>query len=384
KDFLIISLVRCSKLITNPELSSFIHNLLNNLFSLHSTESLTIIDTNRLNSLVPIIKSYLSSLPNSELEEVLLPLMNNLTSNILNSVIVTNFLQLSKEGEDLSVVEKLLSKYEAKEFSIEGKNVLRYYLSTIVGKSEGRDLSIFVIFQGKPRSQSQFLSIFFTRTSQSTIEKILLDSPIESLEENMLKSITNYFESNPPQKPEEYFFALYEKGNEDIQRAVLPLLGEFCSWYNLSMLMELQEKEKYHIEYQKALIKFSSRFDIQSPQALRQIWVSGLKDVYTKRLKEPTSQVNFQTQCPQCGNPILENQKNCGFCSQGLTCIICRKSVVHLQSEEEVVRCPQCASFFHRRHLNESVKLQKSCPVCNVKMRETEVKSLPIYTFFFK
>ena len=342
---------------------------------------MTITDAHRLISLVPAVKSFLSSLSNNELEEVLLPLMNTLTSNILNSVIVDYFLQLSKEGEDLSLVEKLLSKYEIREFSIEGKNVLRDYFSIIVGKSGSRDLSIFVTFQGKPRSQSQFLPVFFTRTSHRTIEKILLDSPIDSLEENMLRSITNYFESNPPQKPEEYFFALYEKGNEVIQRAILPLLGEFCSWYNLSMLMELQEKEKYHIEYQKALIKFSSRFDIQSPQALKQIWVAGLKDVYN-RLKEPTPQ--YQCQCPQCGNPILENQKNCGFCSQRLTCIICRKSVVQVQIEEEIVRCPQCASFFHRRHLYESVKLQKHCPVCNVKMREVEVKSLPIYTFFYK
>ncbi|MFX1537193.1 MAG: hypothetical protein ACFFDI_23550, partial [Promethearchaeota archaeon] len=128
-------------------------------------------------------------------------------------------------------------------------------------------------------------------------------------------------------------------------------------------------------------IKFSSRFEIQSPQALEQIWISGLKEVYN-RLKEPTSL--FQSQCPQCGNPILENQKNCGFCSQGLTCIICRKSVVKLKTEEEIVQCPQCSSFFHRRHLQESVKLQKKCPVCNMKLKASEVESLPLFTFFYK
>ena len=380
-DLLIISLIRCSKLITDPELSSFIPHLLDRLFSLYPTESLAITDTHKLVSLVPTVKSLLSSFSNSELVEILIPLMITLTSNILTSIMVNCFLQLSKEGKDLSLLEKLLSEYETREFSIEGKNVFRDYLSILVGKSESRDLLIFVTFQGKPRGQTQFLPVFFTRTSHRTIEKILLDSPIDSLEENMLKSITSHFESNPPQKPEEYFFSLYNKGNNDIQRAVLPLLGEFCSWRNLSKLMELQEKEKYHTEYHKALIKFSSRFDIQSPQALKQIWVSGLKDVYSG-FKEPASQ--FQSQCPQCGNPILENQKNCGFCSQRLTCIICRKSVVQIQIKEEVVQCPQCSSFFHRRHLLESVKLQKYCPVCNVKMREAEVKSLPIYTFFYK
>ena len=199
----------------------------------------------------------------------------------------------------------------------------------------------------------------------------------------MLKSITNHFEYNPPEKPEEYFLSLYEKirGKEDIQRAVLPLLREYCSWHNLSILMELQEKEKYHKEYQKALIRFSSRFDIQSPQALKQIWLSGLKEVYS-RLKEPTTLL--QSQCPQCGNPVLEKQKNCGFYSQRLTCIICRKSVVQLQIEEEVVQCPQCSSFFHRRHLQESVKLKNKCPVCNVSLQEVEVESLPSFTFFFK
>jgi hypothetical protein len=383
EDLLLVSLVSCSKMIINPEFSSFIPHLLDKLFSHYPIESLTITDTHRLITLVPTAKLFLSALSHNELEGILFPLMNTLGSNVLNSIILNCFAQLSKEGEDLSLVEKLLSNYETEEFSIEGKNVFRDYLMVIVGKSVNRDLLIFTTFREKPRSQAQFLPVFFTRTSHHTIERILLDSPIDPLEENILKSITNHFESNPPKRPEEYFFSLYEKmkGKDDIQRAVLPLLGEFCSWHNLSTIMELPEKEKYHREYQKALIKFSSRFDIQSPQALKQIWVSGLKEVYN-RLKEPGSL--FQSQCPQCGNPILEKQKNCGFCSQRLTCIICRKSVVQLQIAEQGVQCPQCSSFFHRRHLQESVKLQKKCPVCNVKLREIEVESLPRFTFFYK
>ncbi|MFX0124450.1 MAG: hypothetical protein ACFFAE_12480 [Candidatus Hodarchaeota archaeon] len=385
EDLLVLALVRSSKLINDPVLSKIIPRLSDKLFSLYPTESLGTTDKYRLITLIPIAKTMLSSLSNKELEGTLLPLMNTLGSNVLNSVILNYFLHLSKEGEDLSLVKKLLENYEREEFSIEGKNVFQDYLSIIVGKSRSRDLLIFTAFREKPRGQAQFLPGFLTRTSHPTIEKILLDSPIDPLEENMIKIITNHFESNPPDKPEEYFISLYEKvrGKEDIQRAVLPLLGEYCSWHNLSMLIELPEKEKYQKEYEKALIKFSSRFDIQSHKALHQIWVSGLKDIYN-RLKTPVNDTLLQSQCPQCGNPILENQKNCGFCSQRLTCTICRKSVVKLQIEEEVVQCPQCSSFFHRRHLLESVKLQKKCPVCNTALREVEVKSLPVFTFFYK
>ena len=382
EDLLTISLVRSSKLINNPMLGGFIPNLMVSLFSNYSTEALVIIDSQKLRELLPVVKKIISELPDSELEGTLLPLVNTLVSNVLNGLILEKFAHLSKNGEDLGLLEKLLINFESEEFSSTGKRIVQDYLNIIVGKSINRDLLIFAIFRGRPRGQAQFLPYYFSRTSLQAIERILYDS-LDPLEENMLKSITNHFETNPPMNPEEYFLSLYQnsEGKEDIQRAVLPLLGEFCSWNNLSTLMEFQDKEKYHYEYQKALIKFSSRFDIQSPQALEQIWISGLKQVYN-RLKEP--EILFQSQCPQCGNPILEKQKNCGFCSQRLTCIICRKSVVQLNTEEEVVQCPQCSSFFHRRHLQESVKLQKNCPVCNVKLKAAEVESLPLFTFFYK
>ncbi|MFX1505982.1 MAG: RING finger protein [Promethearchaeota archaeon] len=381
EDLLTISLVRSSKLINNPTLGSFIPNLMATLFSNYSTEVFLIIDSQKLRGLVPVVKKFLSGLPDSELEATLLPLVNTLVSNVLNGLILESLSSLSKNGEDLRLLERMLANYESAEFTSEGKRIVQDYLNIIVGKSANRDLLIFASFRGRPRSQAQFLQYYFSRTSLQTIESILHDSP-DPLEENMLKSIVNHFETNPPESPEEYFLSLYQssRGKEDIQRAVLPLLGEFCSWHNLSKLMEFQDKEKYQKEYQKALIKFSSRFDIQSPRALEQIWISGLKQVYD-RLKEPGSL--FQSQCPQCGNPILENQKNCGFCSQRLTCIICRKSVVQLHAEE-IVQCPQCSSFFHRRHLQESVKIQKKCPVCNVKLRAAEVESLPLFTFFYK
>ncbi|MFX1282954.1 MAG: RING finger protein [Promethearchaeota archaeon] len=384
EEMLIIVLIRCSNLINNIEFSDFASNLYNNIFSLYSLASLKVVDSYKLTNLISSTKIFLSSLPAKEVENVLLTVLNILESNILNPIIVDYLVQQSRKRKgDSSLFYQLFSNYEKETYSIEGENVLRGFIQNIVGKSSDYDIFIFSTFNQKPRCQSLLLPIFFAHTSQHVIERILLDPTVKSLEKNTLKAITKHFEAHPPEKPEEYFFTLYRKvrGEEEVQRSVLPLLGEYCSWQNLSLLMELPEKDKYQKEYQKALVKFASRFDIQSPKALHQIWVSGLKDVYT-RLKEP--ETLLQSQCPQCGNPILEKQKNCGFCSQRLTCIICRKSVVQLQIEEEVVQCPQCSSFFHRQHLLESVKIKSNCPVCNVSLRETEVDSLPVFTFFFR
>ncbi|UCG90169.1 MAG: hypothetical protein JSU57_00140 [Candidatus Heimdallarchaeota archaeon] len=385
ENMLIIVLIRCSNIINSVEFSDFISNLCNKIFSLYPTASLKIIDAHKLINLISSTKSFLSSLSTEEEADVLLKVINTLKSNTLNPMIITHLVQLLRKRKgDPSLLNQLFSNYEEEDYSIEGENVLRGFIQNLVGESSEDDIFIFSTFRQKPRCQSLLLPTFFAHTSQHIIEKILLDPPIDPIEENIFKAITNHFEVHPPSEmPEEYFFTLYRKGKgkEEVQRAILPLLGEYCSWQNLSVLMELPEKEKYQKEYEWALIKFSSRFDIQSPKALHQIWISGLKDVYT-RLKEP--ETLLQSQCPQCGNPVLEKQKNCGFCSQRLTCIICRKSVVQLQIKEEVVQCPQCSAFFHRRHLLESIKIQNKCPVCNVSIREAEVDTLPAFTFFFQ
>ncbi|MFX0210310.1 MAG: hypothetical protein ACFFDT_30300, partial [Candidatus Hodarchaeota archaeon] len=384
EDMLIIVLIRCSNMINNVELREFISNLCNRIFSQYPTASLKIIDAHKLINLISLTEGFLSSISPEEVENILLSVLNTLKSNTLKPTIIDHLVQLLKKRKgDPSLFNRLYSNYEEEPFSIEGENVLRGFIQNLVGESSDYDLHIFSTLRQKPRCQSLLLPIFFTNTSQHIIERILLDPPVESLEENTIKAITNHFESHPPEKPEEYFFTLYKKVKEkdEVQRVILPLLGEYCSWQNLSLLMELPEKDKYQKEYEKALIKFSSRFDIQSPKALHQIWVSGLKDVYN-RLKEP--ETLLQSQCPQCGNPVLEKQKNCGFCTQRLTCIVCRKSVVQLQIEEEVVQCPQCSGFFHRRHLLESIKIKNNCPVCNVSLQEAEVDSLPPFTFFFQ
>ena len=115
------------------------------------------------------------------------------------------------------------------------------------------------------------------------------------------------------------------------------------------------------------------------------MWSSGLKEIYKKTLKTTTElskQSSYQSNCPKCNNPVLEKQKNCGFCTQRLTCAICLKSVV-TTTDVDLVECTQCSSFFHRRHLLQSVKIRNECPICGVRLTERGVISLPQVQFRF-
>ncbi len=384
EDFLVIALIRCSKRILDPEIENFVSELIENLLTQYPEDFMVIVDSQKLNSLLSSISSYLTSLSQERVEILLITIIPTLQSNLLISTIVDHLVLLVRKREgDVSLLDQLCSTYETGEFTAHGESVLRDFVMRIVEEPSTSDLSIFAIIHEKPRNQILLSPIFFGHTSLHIVEEILLNPPIDPLEGRIIKAAITHFESHPPEKPEEYFFSLYTqaRGKDEVQRAILPLLGEHCSWQNLSVIMELPEKDKYKSEYEKALKNFSLRFNIQSPYSLRQIWISGLKDVYN-RMKQPDAL--YQSQCPQCGNPVLENQKNCGFCSQRLSCIICRRSVVRFQVEEEVIRCPHCSSFFHRQHLLESIKIKKGCPVCNVALKEAEVNSLPIYTFLFK
>ncbi|UCE15028.1 MAG: hypothetical protein JSV04_07575, partial [Candidatus Heimdallarchaeota archaeon] len=379
-----IAVFRCSKLISSPNYSTIVSNLVDSLFSTFSEASIVMVDTNRLITLTASIEVLFSSLSKEDIETLLFTLLPNLTTTTLKPFFSNQLLLLSKEREDyVSLLHHFCTNYEEQSYSTQGEDLLCDLVRNLVEDPSITDLSLFEVFLNKPRSQSLLLPVFFRYTSQETVEDILLNSPDTPLETKILKIIVNHYESQLPDNPEDYFFSLYKKAEdiEEVQRALLPLLGEFCSWHNLSVLIELPEREKYQREYDKALSKFSSRFSIHSPKALRQIWISGLKDVYSK--KPLTDSPLLRSQCPQCGNPILEKQKNCGFCTQRLICIICRKSVVRLQIEEEIVQCPQCSSFFHRRHLLESIKIKDKCPVCNVTIREAEVTKLPKYAFSF-
>lgn len=383
-ELLVGALFRCSKLISSPNYSTIVSSLVDRLFSTYPEAFLVVVDTYRLVTLTASIKVLLSSSTKENVEHLLLTLIPKLKSEILKPILSNQLILLSKEREDtLSLLHHFCMNYEKQNYSTQGEDLLSDLVQYLVKDPSITDLSLFKVFLGKPRSQSLLLPVFFRQTSQETVEEILLNPPIIPLEKKILKIIMNHFESQPPDNPEDYFFSLYNKVEEveEVQKALLPLLGEFCSWQNLSILIELPEKEKYQKEYDKALSRFSSRFNIHSPKALRQIWISGLRDVYgnKQRIEPPL----LRSQCPQCGNPILENQKNCGFCTQRLICIICRKSVVQLQIEEGIVQCPQCSSFFHRRHLIESIKIKDKCPVCNATLREAEVAALPEYSFSF-
>ncbi|MHA1978645.1 MAG: hypothetical protein ACW98I_17215, partial [Candidatus Hodarchaeales archaeon] len=108
-------------------------------------------------------------------------------------------------------------------------------------------------------------------------------------------------------------------------------------------------------------------------------------DIYSKTLKTtstPQKRPNYQSNCPKCNNPILEGQKNCGFCTQRLTCAICLKSVVQV-TDVDLVECTQCSNYFHRHHLLQTVKMRRECPICSVRLTEREVSSLPQIQFQF-
>jgi hypothetical protein len=381
--FLLITLIRCSKIINNSELKEFAFQLVGHLVSTYPDSSFSIIANHELNSLFHPLKSYLMSLDKTKAINLLLVVTPRLKSERFEPMITERLLPLmNPHKNDTSLFNRLCEKYEEEEFEDGGKKILKTLFTDIIGKSTNFDFQIFTILRKKPRSRSLLIPLFLTKTSIQNVERILLDPALAPLETQILRVIINYFETEPPKNPENYFFSLYEKSREreEIQEAVLPLLGEYFSWQNLPVLMELPEKEKYARSYEKALAKFSSRFNITSSRGLKAIWNSGLKNIYNQTSSNSSSLQ--QSLCPQCGKPILERQKNCGFCNQRLTCSICRKSVVLMQ-REDIVQCPQCGNFFHRSHILESVKLKKNCPVCNVSLREREVEALANYQFFF-
>lgn len=378
-----VALIRCSRIIDNPELKEFVSRLFPTLVMLNPESSFSIISENELTKLFKPLNAFLMKLQKNEVENLFLLVIPTLMSEHFEPNITDRLLTLINDNpKDTSLLNRFFMKYEEKEFENGGKRILKKLTSSLVGKSLDGDLLIFNTLKQKPHSQSLLLPVLLVKTSIQVIERILLNPSLKPPETSFLKAITNHFESNPPENPEEYFLSLYHNSIdvEEVQEALLPLLGEYLSWQNLSLLMELPEKDKKSHSYEKALAKFSSRFNIQSTRALNEIWNSGLKLVYKQTITQSSSL--HQSECPQCNKPILEQQKNCGFCNQRLTCSICRKSVVQLK-REDIIKCPQCSSFFHRSHILESVKLKKNCPVCHVKLRESEVEALPTYQFFF-
>ncbi len=370
------TLHRCSKLIQSSHFSPLSSGLFSNLLSKYP-ETLTIIEVNKLESLVPTITKFLASTPSKKRVKILLNTLPRLSSQILAPLIIDEFIRQIQTRNNYTTLELILDNYEKTSYSAQGESTLIELIIQLVGRSPESDLSLFKVISGKTKSEKRLLSDYFSQISETTLERIFYD-PTLAITPLMINSIIKRFEENPPINAEDYFFSLLRKAKKDnLKKAIIPLIGNYCSWKNLSQLIELKERSKYTKAYEQALANFAQRYNIESSRALLEIWKSGLKEIYGQK----QTSASWQSYCPQCDHPILEDQKNCGFCTQRLTCVICFKSVV--KPRGNIVRCPQCNNFFHRAHLLESVKHQNRCPVCNINLTEEQVVSLDNFDFQF-
>ncbi|MHA1972325.1 MAG: hypothetical protein ACTSW1_04995 [Candidatus Hodarchaeales archaeon] len=376
-----LTLIRCNKLLTTDK--SFVEKLLEPNFKKHLITSFHTINSNKLENLVGILLKHISSLAINDLKDMLLEVIPSLGSEFLIKdlmhLLTTSFPFETNLANLLSLLDefdKIKDKY-----SDYGTLFIQGYIKALAGKSTENDLRIFGYFQNKSQTGSGFLNTFLEKIPQNTIDTIISDPNIVISDRNIAKIILDEIESRHSSNGEKYFFKLFQNNTKDvIKRATIPKLGKYCTWSNLKILMQLPDQTKFTEEYEKALDNFASRYNLQSSKALVQIWQSGLKDVYGERIS--TSSLK-QTECPNCGKPILEKQLNCGFCVQKLTCAICRQSIVRLDSSYDIVRCPNCSSFFHRKHLLDALQVRKVCPVCNAPLTYQKVTSLPKYVFGF-
>jgi hypothetical protein len=174
KDLLIIVLIRCSKTISDPKLENFVSRLLSfDLFSKYSEDSMKIIDANNLTSLIPQVRVFFSSLKDDRITELILSMIPTLESKVFSPFIINCFLSKPVLQNSISLLEKVLSDYEKRDYSSEGENVLRELVKKLVGKSKTFDLLIFNTFNQKPKSQSLLLQIYLSRVSHSTVEKLI-------------------------------------------------------------------------------------------------------------------------------------------------------------------------------------------------------------------
>ncbi|NHJ01178.1 MAG: hypothetical protein EAX86_03505 [Candidatus Heimdallarchaeota archaeon] len=385
--FLQLVIIRISKIIIIPESQSFALTLLNSFFTHYELDVLRIIDKNQLSTLIQETKGYIQSLSQNDSLQLITNLLPQLKTDLLIFTLTEQLIGLVRNPSlSTKVMTEIFQIYESStDFPEPGSKLIKIFLEKVTGRTTQNDLSIYNLLIKFKLVRAKFLISFFVNVPNTTIEKILFNLDMLPIENDILDILTQYYLDNPPDTPDKYFYELYQKSKDrkDIQHMLIPLLGRYYSWKNLKLLMNLPEKQIHLSVYKQALDIFASRFNIQSGEALEQIWNAGLKDVYSEEKPAVEIKKLNQSKCPQCENPILEDQKNCGFCSQRLTCVVCRTSVVKLQNKEEIVRCPQCGSFFHRKHLLESLKLKKNCPVCHMKLDVIDVLNFPNYWFSF-
>ncbi|MHA2290044.1 MAG: hypothetical protein ACXABG_14765, partial [Promethearchaeota archaeon] len=388
KELSYILLIRLIKLEVNSDLRSFTQNIFNQIISKYPKATMENIDDHNLSSFTLAVGDYTKALTEKKFRILLKYIIPNLQTRCLRPTLVDQCLSRIRYSKgDYKLLEAISTADQSKVFSNEGQALLSALVKQLIGKSLEDDLRILAIVQGAHLSlQESLLAAYFSKLPQTTLDFVLSDPSIDISEDKTVRALTTRFSKKPPYEPEKYYISLYQQSNRaEIKRAVLPLIGEYCSWINLPFLMELPERKEFEQEYSVSINKFIERFEIDSAETLYRMWSSGLKDIYTGKTKTTIvkqKRSNYQSNCPKCNNPILEGQKNCGFCTQRLTCAICLKSVVKA-ADVDLVECTQCSSFFHRKHLLQSVKIRNECPICNVRLTERKVSSLPKIKFFF-
>lgn len=75
--------------------------------------------------------------------------------------------------------------------------------------------------------------------------------------------------------------------------------------------------------------------------------------------------------CPNCNEIIKKTSQFCPECGVVIDrCNICQ---LPIEKKSETSHCPHCNKIFHFTHLQESVKLQGSCPVCKENLQVDQI-----------
>ncbi|MHA2239528.1 MAG: RING finger protein, partial [Candidatus Hodarchaeales archaeon] len=381
---------RLSQLSSLNYFPSFTRELFHTIISENPNLTLNIIDGYDLTSLIRLQAAFLNNLNYKEFMKILINIVPYLKTKNLRPTLLDQCLRRINQRRSATpiLIRDLLIEGKTEEYSPEGKKFLTLLISNFLGKSNQVDVFLVKgILNTLESLREPLLNDFFSKVSRSSFENILNNSSLDLSGKEVIRALTYRFSKNPPDYPEKYYISLYQKTtNEEIKRAILPLIGDTCSWTNLPFLMELPERNipSFKTEYLNAISNFSRRFEISSPEALVKMWSSGLQTIYSSRETQEREGVkDLQTFCPKCNNPILEGQKSCGFCVQQLTCTICLKSIVN-RAEKDLIRCPSCSNFFHRNHLIASVKMRGECPICRKKLSMREVRNLESFFFLFQ
>lgn len=373
------ALLRCSKL--KDEFRGIITGLIRELITSYPEEALTLIDELRLNPLLSDVESFFQTKNVQEVTTFLYNMVPALHSEIYHPLIISYILDHARENP--SFIDRLIRIFEENypEISHSGEKLILVTLKRIRGPYETYKGVLKLLFT-HPQTQKYLLSEYFMGLPIKTLEQFLMDPELISSRGHFLEHVLEQYKSRPPSDAPVYFMELYQRLDDELLRIeLLPVLAEYFTWQQLPMLLKVPEAHKTKHQYQEALSRFAERFEISSAKALLEIWNAGLDEIYNQALDGKSTGLMAST-CPNCGQPVLEGQKSCGFCPQQLTCLICRQSVIVL-ARIDVVRCPKCNSFFHRKHLKESVRIKEFCPICNGSLTLKTVSSLPRHEFSF-